>query len=127
MIYALIIERLLVVRKLPGIRVKDICRIESFATHINSFKRGYVLWLSNEPSYWRTPTRESAGYAAFSVHNGAMKTGSMKWAAHLSMGTTRGREQDLFLNGEYEIIWKVYSDLGIPNGLFQYALLSVDF
>lgn len=106
--------------------VKDICRVESFATHLNRFKCGFVLWITNDPYYWNAPNNSNAGYAAFSVHHGARKTGTMSWGSHLSSGTIKGREQDLVLRSEYEITWNDYSDLGIRSGLFKYALMCIE-
>jgi hypothetical protein len=104
--------------------VKDICRIESFSTHLDGFKCGYALWLTNDQKYWNAPNNLNAGYVAFSVHHGAKKTGLMKWANHLSSGTIKGREEALSLHEEYEIVWKNYSDLG-KNGAFKYALIPI--
>ena len=106
--------------------IKDICRIESFANHLAGFKNGYVIWLTNDPFYWRLPSRPDVGYAEFSVHNGARKCGLMRWGNSVSEGTIRKRESELILRGEYEIIWKEYSRLGGNYGLFKYALMTVE-
>lgn len=106
--------------------VKDICRIESFATHIDSCKYGYVLWLTNDQYYWNAPNNPNAGYAAFSVHHGAKKTGTMSWGSHLSAGTIKGRENELHLRNEYDIVWNDYSDLEVKGGAFKYALMRVE-
>lgn len=105
--------------------IKDICRIESFASRLAGFRYGYVIWLTNDPFYWRLPSRPDVGYAEFSVHNGAKKRGLMRWGNSVSAGTIHKRESDLFLRGEYEIIWEDYSDLVTKNGLFKYAVISV--
>ena len=49
----------------------------------------------------------------------------MEWAEHLGAGTIKSREEALILDGEYRIKWKTYSDLNVPNGLFKYALLTI--
>lgn len=105
--------------------VKDICRIESFATHLDGFKCGYVLWLTNDNYYWRAPVNPNAGYAAFSVHDGAKKTGIMSWGTQLSAGTIKTREKELQLMGEYDISWNDYSILDVKSGSFKYALIPV--
>lgn len=105
--------------------IKDISRIESFANHLPGFKNGCVIWLTNDPYYWRAPSSSNAGYAEFSIHHGAKKTGAMHWGNNLSAGTIIKRENGLFLRGEYEIIWNEYSSLGVGNGLFKYAFISV--
>ena len=103
--------------------VKDICRSESFATHLDGFKCGYVIWLTNDPYYWNAPKNPNAGYAEFSIHDGATKAGVMKWGSNLSLGTIKGREQELMLKSEYLISWNEYSDLGTKSGSFKYALI----
>lgn len=105
--------------------VKDICRVESFASHLDGFKCGYVIWLTNDPYYWRAPRNSNAGYVEFSVHHGARKSGTMNWGSSVGVGTTKGRENALLLRNEYEIAWWEYSDVGIENGAFRYALLEV--
>lgn len=106
--------------------VKDICRVESFAEHLDCFKAGYALWLTNDPYYWTAPTNPSAGYVAFSVHDGARKSGVMSWGGRVGAGTVRGREEQLSLSREYEIHWREYSSLGVPNGALKYALVRVE-
>ena len=106
--------------------IKDLVRIESFASHLKGYKQGYVIWLTNDPSYWTPPRNGTVGYAAFSVHHGARKTGAMAWGSNLGIGTTKGRERELILKAEYDIQWSDYSDVGTRAGLFRFALLSVD-
>jgi hypothetical protein len=105
--------------------VKDICRVELFSDKLEGFKNGYIIWLTNDPYYWNAPINPSAGYAPFSVHNGAIKTGAMAWGSNLSAGTIRGREKGLLLQNEYKIEWNNYSDLAVCQGVFKYALIGV--
>ena len=105
---------------------KDVRRVEKLAAVLDEFSEGFVIMLTNDPTYWRPPANSDAGYADFSIHTGAVKTGEMTWAEHLSAGTTRGREQALVLENTYEIFWHNYSDLQAPNGLFKYVLLTVE-
>lgn len=105
--------------------IKGICRVESFANNLDGFKCGFVLWITNDPYYWNAPNNANAGYAAFSVHHGAKKSGAMSWGSHLGTGTIKGREKELILSGEHEIVWNNYSDLGVKPGLFKYALMRV--
>lgn len=106
--------------------LKDICRIEYFAGHLEGFSRGFVLWMTNDPYYWREPTSDTVGYAQFSVHHGAKKQGVMLWNETLSANTIRGREAPLSLSNSYSIAWTDYSDVGVPNGKFKYALMYVE-
>lgn len=105
--------------------LKTFSRIESFTTLLGGFKCGYALWLTNDKYYWKAPTDLNAGYAAFSIHQGAKKTGSMSWGTHLSPGTIKGREKELRLLGEYDVNWNDYSDLDTESSVFKYALIHV--
>jgi hypothetical protein len=105
--------------------IKDICRIEKFSGHIKNFKAGYVIFLTNDQHYWDPLRKPNVGYAAFTVHDGVVKKGSMKWGDHLSAGTTKGRNDMLTLTKEYTINWIRYSDFGKKNGLFRYTLISI--
>ena len=57
---------------------KDIHSVENFAENINNFKSGYVILLTNDQSYWTEPKNSEAGYADFSVHDGAVKAVRLK-------------------------------------------------
>jgi hypothetical protein len=104
--------------------VKDISRIESMAGTMEGCAYGYVLWVTNDPYYWTGPKSQKAGYVMFSVHEGAVKSGSMRWSEHLGKGTIRGREDALHLRGSYDIRWHEFSDLSVPNGLFKFVWLK---
>ena len=106
--------------------LKDLCRVESLACSLDNFKAGFAIWLTNDPFYWQEPRNPSVGYAEFSVHDDAVKSGVMRWAQHLGSGTIKNREEALVLNGEYKIKWSTYSDLDVPNGLFKYVLLTIN-
>lgn len=105
--------------------VKDICRIESIVAELDCFKQGYTLWLTNNLSYCRAPRNFDAGYAAFSVHQGAQKTGTMDWGETMSESTKKGRTDALVLRGKYTIDWKEYSNLTGGNGKFKYSLVKI--
>jgi len=106
--------------------VKDICRVESFRKHIVGYRAGYAIWLTNDPYYWNAPKSNTAGYAAFSVHGGAVKEGTMAWGASMNAGSIKTREKPLALSGSYRIDWCDYSRLETKNGLFKYSVISVD-
>ena len=102
--------------------------MESYAIQLENFKCGYTLWLTNDQFYWNPPQESNAGYAAFSVHHGAKKSGSMNWGDRIGQRTVKGREKGLHLHGEYKIEWEDYSDFDInPRpGLFKYALTRIE-
>lgn len=106
--------------------VKDLCRIESFASSLANFKCGYVIWLTNDPSYWTPPKHEHVGYAAFSVHHGSKLSGNRAWGEQMGAGTIKGRESVLSIQSEHQIEWQDYSDLGDRSGKFRYVLLTIE-
>jgi hypothetical protein len=105
--------------------INDICRIESFSKKLDGFKCGYAIWLTNDPWYWTNHDPIPTTYAAFSVHDTAIITGRMAWGDY-SESTIKGREEPLSLCGRYRIRWNKYSNLDAKNGVFKYALISVD-
>jgi hypothetical protein len=82
--------------------------------------------LTNDPSYWNKPKNDTAGYSQFSIHNGAVKKGTMSWGVSMNEGSTKGREKPLALSGCYRIDWDDYSRVDVKNGVFMYAVVKVD-
>ena len=105
--------------------VKDIYRLEAFRSHLADYREGYAIWMTNDPSYWNAPKSNFAGYAAFSVHSGSVKEGSMVWGVSMNKGSIKGRENPLFLSGKYHIDWHDYSHMVAKNGVFMYAVVPV--
>ncbi len=105
--------------------IKDICRLESFSQNIKGFRKAYAIWLTNDLYYLRPPTNPYVGYYQFSIHEGAVKKGSMSWGNNVGKGTTRGREQPWTLMHSYTINWHDYSKILVDNGIFKYAVIEV--
>ncbi len=105
--------------------VGDICRLECFRRTIGGFREGYAVWLTNDRQYWHSPRYDTAGYYPFSVHEGAIKHGSMSWGSTMHSGSIKGRERPLNLSGSYLIRWSQYSRIASDNGLFMYSVISV--
>ena len=104
--------------------VKDICRLESFSKNICGYKNGFAIWLTNDSYYWNPPRKSNTGAAAFRVYNGSKKSGKLTWGN--TMTNTRGREQPLFLENEYEVSWLDYSRVAhYDAGTFKYVVISV--
>ena len=106
--------------------VKDIYRLETFREHIFGYKEGYAIWLTNDPYYWNKPKSDTAGYLAFSVHQGAVKEGTMAWGESMNEGSIKGREKPIFLSGSYLIDWQDYCRVDCKNGVFKYAVINVN-
>lgn len=104
----------------------DIQRIEQCKENLESFGRGYTVWLTNDPSYWAVP-RKGTMAEAFALHENAIKTGSMAWAPHTGKGTMKHRETPICLSAIYRIHWEPYSAISdVRGGMFRYALLPIE-
>lgn len=90
-----------------------------------SFLDGYTVMLTNDPTYLKTPKKEGTVYADFSLHDGAIKTGEMKWGENASEGTKKVNEKPIVLEGKYIIQWKEYSDVNSKYGKFHYIFNKV--
>ena len=107
--------------------LKDVMRVETIVQYIDSSKKGYVIMLSNDPSYWNARRNHNTCYAAFNISEGRIANGSLAWAEHTSAGTMKGRENPLNLHGNYIINWTDYYMLDDQkNGSFKYLLVNVN-
>lgn len=105
----------------------DIQRIESIRGIIPNFEKGYAVWLTNDSSYWKAPSKAGAFYREFSIHEGSVKSGVMSWDEETGEGTTKGRTESIVLRGTYSINWKPYTTIKTDrNGAFYYALVEVN-
>lgn len=104
----------------------DVSRIEQLSSNLTNYKKGYVIWLTNDPSYWSPPRRKNTIYEKFSVHDNAVKTGLLSWAPHAGIGTTKGRTSPINLKNTYTINWNEYSKVSERRGgNFKYSVLSI--
>lgn len=105
----------------------DIQRLEQCSQVLNRFKYGYVIWLTNDPSYWSTPKRKGTVAEEFTIHDGVCKCGDMAWASHTGAGTQKGREAPVSLKNEYLIHWKDYGRISDGRaGKLRYVLMRVE-
>lgn len=105
--------------------VKDIERVERFV-EARAGWTGYVIALTNEPSYWRPPTHRRATNAdAFRLYEGAVLHGDRAWGPYVG-GTARGREAPIRLRDAYHLAWSDYSRIdGTPAGTFRVLVIPV--
>ncbi len=89
--------------------IERIERIERIKRETSEFFTGYTIMLTNEPSYLKYPSKKDCNYLAFSLHEGAVKKGTMRWGKNTGSGTKKGCEADILLNGEYKVHWEEYS------------------
>jgi hypothetical protein len=106
--------------------LKDLVRVESLVAS-GSADRGFVLALTNDPSYWRGPgPGTSPNYAALRLMEGRLLKGELAWGPDTGAGTMRGRETPIYLRLEYRCDWTDYSELRTSQAetRFRYLLLE---
>ncbi len=105
--------------------VKDVNRVEHFVSAREGWN-GLVLVLTNDASYWRTPSHGRVTNAgAFRTHEGLTVTGERTWGPATGAGTMKNREAALNLRGSYDLRWRDYSRLGGRNGDFRLLVIEV--
>ena len=105
--------------------MKDIQRVEQFVTGRTGWS-GAVVVLTNEPSYWQRPGHGRPTNAdAFRIYEGNLLTGVRAWGPNTGAGTSKGREPDLDLKGEYVCRWSDYSHLDDARGRFRMLNVAV--
>lgn len=104
----------------------DVQRVEYLSQTIPCYETGYVIWLTNDPLYWKPPMKADAIYLSFSIHEGVEKSGCLNWSPNAGSGTMKGREKEIKLAKTYAIHWAGYST--IPDqkfGEFRYAIVEI--
>ena len=85
--------------------LKDIQRIEFIKQNFPNVTEGYAILLTNDPNYLVAP-RPASAFADFSISNGDIKTGALRWAEGSKSNIGR---LGIDLTGKYPIQWGVYS------------------
>lgn len=102
---------------------KDVWRIETMVDE-GMVDAGFALTLTNDSAYWR-PGRDGTIDAAFRIHSKRPQvSGSLDWADHAGVGTTKGRS-GLHVRGVYQPSWTDYS-LPDPTHPFRYMMVSIN-
>ena len=105
----------------------DIQRMEQCRKILSRFECGFTIWLANDPLYWMPAKKPGTMAEEFTLHEGVCKSGIMRWAAHTSAGTQKGREEPISLHGSYSIHWRDYSQISETRaGKLRYVLLSIN-
>lgn len=107
--------------------IKDIVRVETVLAD-GYADEGWVVVVSNDPSYSRPGLRPTAIDSEFRLHEGQVLTGQRKWAINAGEGTTKGRDKPLNLVGSYVCTWRDYSTVRNAVGrqtTLRYLALSV--
>lgn len=105
----------------------DVRRIESLKSKMHDYGKGFVIMLSNDPTYWNLPKNSNIAICdSFRVHEGIHKSGVLSWQGTPSAGTVRGREEPIPLLGTYQLNWNTYSLISDKrNGKFKHLLLEI--
>ena len=102
---------------------KDIKKLESIKSNKDNFTK-YAIFLTNDHLYWDL-SNYNTNDDNFRIHDGKELTGTLKWHLNASEGTKNNRDEDISLNGKYNLKWNDYSDIpNQKNGKFRYLLVK---
>ena len=113
--------------------LKDIKRIESIkeqkieiikGQEKNNFKEGYAVFLTNDKTYLESPQNNDCVYKDFSLEDGAIKEGWLKWKKYPKK---KGFEKPITLKGSYTMEWKEFSNVDEErsDGTFYYLVTKI--
>jgi len=105
--------------------LKDIQRLEQIV--LNNKAIAYAIFLTNDSAYWKVPPNEQTIDADFRIHQSKNLSGNAQWGHKASIGTTRGREKPIQINGKYNFNWQKYStpSTSTSYGTFKYLIVEV--
>ena len=105
--------------------IKDVSRLEkALETYRDS--TGFAIFLTNDESYWKTPSRDvNTADKDFRIHGEMTIRGTLSWKEGTSEGTMSGRSESIILKGRYMLNWNDYSDVKKQNGKFRYLLVKI--
>lgn len=107
--------------------LNDIRRIEEFRDKEPLFEKGYTILLTNDEFYSKPPTSEDVDYVEFSIHEGAIKNGSMNWKSGSSKLNDKKYKDPIILKGTYTMNWKVTKKINDENtGTYMYLVNEID-
>ena len=104
--------------------LKDIHRIEDIQKNEKRlFQEGYTIFITNDLTYFKKPIKQDCYYREFSLEDGIIKSGILKWDSKASDGTKKNCEEPIKLNNKYPIKWQEYSKIDDTNtGTFIYLI-----
>lgn len=104
--------------------LKDIHRIEDIQKNEKKlFQEGYAIFITNDLTYIKRPIKLDCYYREFSLEDGIIKSGILKWDSRASDGTKKNCENPIRLNNKYFIKWQEYSKIDDTNtGTFIYLI-----
>ena len=104
--------------------LKDIQRLERLVVERRA-KLGFGVLLTNDTSYWNLGRRNTVD-TDFRIHENRHLTGELQWSDRASKGTTKGREDPIWLRGSYDVRWQDYSVVSSGTyRVFRYLSIGV--
>ena len=103
--------------------LKDVQRLEEIIIQ-HSNVVGYVIFITNDSSYWQPSQKHNSVDTAFKIHQGQKINGELSWSPETGSNTKKNREKSIRITGEYRADWKRYSNLG-HNGEFRMLCLQI--
>jgi tRNA splicing endonuclease len=106
--------------------LKDLQRLE-YCVDSGFAHEGILVFLTNDASYFSDPGKERVTVDQdFRFHEGRRINGNLSWSNQTGPGTMKGREEPIFLKGNFVANWHPYSQLGDSSkGDFRYLSLHV--
>lgn len=105
----------------------DMYRLEKLKS-AGEVVKGYAVFLTNVPGYWKEPRRKNTNDKDFRIHQGRKikANETLQWASNTSKGTKRGRERPLRFEKEYLFEWELYSEGEIKGTHYEFKYLLVE-
>jgi len=109
---------------------KDISRIETFPFTSAETKRGFAIFLTNAPRYWKGTTRTGNNDKEFEIKDGITLSGTRAWRnPDAATAKNGGRQDPIAFIGTHRLQWENFSTLpsGTPteSHTFRFLLVSV--
>lgn len=115
--------------------VKDVARLEQVLRCRSDAHHGIAVLLTNDPSYWKVCSGAATIDQDFRLDEKATEgegrrlSGTMAWSEDASETTKEGREDEIALNGSYDLEWRDYSTVAKPEmakyGALRYLTVEV--
>lgn len=106
--------------------LKDLQRIESIKDTALEFFEGYTIFLTNDLTYIKKPSKPDCVYKDFSLEDGITKQGTLDWSENTGEGTRKNCEEPIVLKNNYPIKWQEYCKVdGTNTGRFVYLVNKI--
>jgi hypothetical protein len=105
--------------------LRDLERIQYLCAE-TAVASGHVVLLTNDSSYWAPLRSPEVSYAHFSLADGRVVEGTLRWGPTAGEGTTKGRAQPIHVDSPHKLRWSDYSEVSSGTyGRFRYLWISI--